>query len=780
MELTLETISPTLAGCGEPTGVIDSDAVFDDLGLPFIPARRIKGLLRESALEILEMLSPPGGGDLLAAVFGRPGLVGGEQGKAEFADLRLPGYERIRAWLEAETRDPAGSLPARRWLLSRDNLITAHAALSQQTALESDGVARNHSLRTSRALRPDLRFAGAIGGRPLDRRETALLCLAAVNLRRLGMHRNRGWGRVECRLAKGEVPDYEAALRDLASAESGPAGEETAAAPATTFPVCAPGASPAPGPAAPAASPPAARLPFAVTLLSPVIITRPRGEQNTVATREYLPGTLVRGLLAGRFIRARGLGKNAHCDNSFQSLFLDDRLIFGPAWPAAGNKAFHPAPLSLHAEKGAVLDPGADTTLYDLLGGEPDPEVKTRILGGFVREEADKVEKISVRRRFFFHNARSEDRAAGHSEEGGIFYYESLDAGQHFAGCLRGPEDLLNLLQEAVSPAGAFEATAGRSRTAQYGRVAFRFGTVAKEEENHPAEPAAGGNGESGTDRDRPVAEFRLTALSPLLFYNRNTGFPEVSDSILREYLQDFLGVDPAVDNAFAAAAPVESFLGVWKCRTPRETAFQEGSVFHLRVNGGNITRHCLRRLEATGLGEKRALGFGRVRVDWLDGNGYAGRKYAPPPAAGPGTAMPCEMRPLLGGILETALTRRLEAAGAADAASRHRPDAPLPNHLIGRLEALLISASDHNAFRKALDNFKEKPAGRKLQDQGLWQKLRDTTQADTKINDLLNNWLNQAERNWFDRYIPPGAAFGFFRAYWLAFFRTLRRCNKG
>lgn len=40
----LELLSDTLIGSGEGWGAtIDTDVVFDDFGLPYIPARRVKG-----------------------------------------------------------------------------------------------------------------------------------------------------------------------------------------------------------------------------------------------------------------------------------------------------------------------------------------------------------------------------------------------------------------------------------------------------------------------------------------------------------------------------------------------------------------------------------------------------------------------------------------------------------------------------------------------------------------------------------------------------------------
>jgi CRISPR/Cas system CMR subunit Cmr4 (Cas7 group RAMP superfamily) len=54
--LKLTLLSPCLIGSGEGFGaVIDSDIVFDEFGIPYIPAKRIKGCLRDSAIEVCEM-----------------------------------------------------------------------------------------------------------------------------------------------------------------------------------------------------------------------------------------------------------------------------------------------------------------------------------------------------------------------------------------------------------------------------------------------------------------------------------------------------------------------------------------------------------------------------------------------------------------------------------------------------------------------------------------------------------------------------------------------------
>ena len=57
-KLQISLKSDTLIGSGEGFGsIIDTDVVFDSLGLPFIPGRRLKGCMRESANQVCHMLS---------------------------------------------------------------------------------------------------------------------------------------------------------------------------------------------------------------------------------------------------------------------------------------------------------------------------------------------------------------------------------------------------------------------------------------------------------------------------------------------------------------------------------------------------------------------------------------------------------------------------------------------------------------------------------------------------------------------------------------------------
>jgi len=77
MKIKIDLLSYTLTGSGEGAGIIDSDVVLDDFGFPYIPSRRIKGVLRESAQEVCDIL---GINDykIVNSIFGKDGFTEGK------------------------------------------------------------------------------------------------------------------------------------------------------------------------------------------------------------------------------------------------------------------------------------------------------------------------------------------------------------------------------------------------------------------------------------------------------------------------------------------------------------------------------------------------------------------------------------------------------------------------------------------------------------------------------------------------------------------------------
>lgn len=211
--LNLELLSDTLIGSGEGWGAnIDTDVVFDDVGLPYIPARRIKGCLRESAVEVVEMFEYS---ELKYATLKDIDLLFGETGQSQssllsFSNCYLNDYESNRKWLKWISTNYSG-------FLSKETVLGTFTSLRQQTAIDEKGIAKEHFLRVSRVLRKGISFFGDIeSSNVMDDKLLSFLVLAAVNMRYIGTNRNRGFGSIRSTLLSSKAePLNKKYLNDL-------------------------------------------------------------------------------------------------------------------------------------------------------------------------------------------------------------------------------------------------------------------------------------------------------------------------------------------------------------------------------------------------------------------------------------------------------------------------------------------------------------------------------------------------------------------------------------
>ncbi|GBD96762.1 MAG TPA: hypothetical protein ENG83_07470 [Nitrospirae bacterium] len=193
--LKLELISPALIGSGEGFGaIIDTDIVFDEVGIPYIPAKRIKGCLRDSAMEIREMLNSSGISFPVETekAFGKPG--DSKSAPVYFSNLTIDNYEDNKKCLEyflksGEYND----------ILSRERILETFTETRQQTRIGLDGVAYDHSLRTIRVIKKDTTFYGDIFIEEKDDEDIInTLLFGCLNFCHIGTKRNRGFGEVRC------------------------------------------------------------------------------------------------------------------------------------------------------------------------------------------------------------------------------------------------------------------------------------------------------------------------------------------------------------------------------------------------------------------------------------------------------------------------------------------------------------------------------------------------------------------------------------------------------
>jgi hypothetical protein len=191
--LELELLSDTTPGRGEGVaGLVDAEIQHDDLGLPVISGRSLKGLLVNECAAILRALDQTQADVWQAAardLFGERGetddfTAGVSLGTATLAPDLI-------AQLRSEKDRP-----------SAEKLLSSLTAIRRQTSVDAaSGAPRDNTLRATRVIVRGLTFYAPLR---FDREPTdaqrALLAACVLALRRLGAGRNRGKGHVRAGL----------------------------------------------------------------------------------------------------------------------------------------------------------------------------------------------------------------------------------------------------------------------------------------------------------------------------------------------------------------------------------------------------------------------------------------------------------------------------------------------------------------------------------------------------------------------------------------------------
>lgn len=193
--LKIDFKSDTLIGSGEGFGkLIDTDIVFDDLGLPYIPAKRIKGCLRDSAEEIVNFYNSifKDNENIIDILFG----TSTNKGLIYFENLYIADedeYKKTRLCLEyllSKTQTQGA--------FSRERITSSFTSVRKQTSIDNRGIAKEGSLRASRVINSGETFSGKITIQ--DDKYHEFLSVAVMNFKYIGTMRNRGFGNIRCML----------------------------------------------------------------------------------------------------------------------------------------------------------------------------------------------------------------------------------------------------------------------------------------------------------------------------------------------------------------------------------------------------------------------------------------------------------------------------------------------------------------------------------------------------------------------------------------------------
>jgi CRISPR-associated protein Csx10 len=377
----------------------------------------------------------------------------------------------------------------------------------------------------------------------------------------------------------------------------------------------------------------------AVTFLlhtqQPILATSLQGDPNSDVSYPYIPGSMIRGVLIGRYLnhlkKHYGLRETddildiQRFPDVTRLFFDDEKNRYLNAYPADTNrKRALPVPYSWYKDKGGEFSEIKDEDVYDfskILIDEREENLSPKLLKeDFCTVKDNDVLLYRVKRRINIHNQRDRKKGRGTEANGAIFSYDAIDAKQTFhAVVLCDSEEDKKIIESLLKPEELKpeelkpeDVWLGGSQSAGYGHTIIE---LIKLEANDSDWYEVGIPLNKRIERNEDLT---ITLLSDTIV--RNDFGQVVADSeILRQLLSDSLNVELEFQEGgiYASSLIVGGFNRKWGLPLPQTPAFAAGSVFVFNKIDLDLQR--IKTLEEQGIGERRVDGFGRFVVNWLD-----------------------------------------------------------------------------------------------------------------------------------------------------------------
>lgn len=185
LKITLKSDLCAASGQGFSNS-IDTDVCYDNYGIPFIPARRIKGCLKEAANYIES--------DFINEIFGISG--NSRNGSLKITNAVIENYQQIVDDISISSK------------ISHKNMLEFFTSTRASTAIKND-TAKEGSLRfirvvnkTSPLTSENLEFFADFEIDEVYSNEFSLIC---KSLKNIGFNRNRGFGAIKCEMIISEA-----------------------------------------------------------------------------------------------------------------------------------------------------------------------------------------------------------------------------------------------------------------------------------------------------------------------------------------------------------------------------------------------------------------------------------------------------------------------------------------------------------------------------------------------------------------------------------------------
>lgn len=396
--------------------MVDMDVVYDENGIPYIPAKRIKGCIREAALEMVEI------GIIEKKQYERIfGKEGNSRAAFTLSNAYITGYSEAVEALQACSH---------RELVSQQNVLNQYTYMRTQTSVDLEtGVADENSLRTLRVVKKGLVFEADC--EVWDQSENLEVFKQAVSLvKHMGMSRTRGLGLVNLTLEETSSTNIQhVKIKKEQLSEKN-------------------------------------KIIYEIKLKSAMICKSAKG--NQADTQDYIAGSKVLGLIAG------ALGSDKYKELVGQ----EDELIVSNAYILNHEQRCVPGRISLQKEKDQPYDKNGEMIVLDMLY-EPDVSKKQMTPANIDYIDKNGV-KTDVITEISYHHQRAKDKSIGRAtgENDGSSFYQlcSISAGQSFGGYIYANKEQAERIIDAVNRLG--NVRMGYGRSSEFGAVDFELNSV--------------------------------------------------------------------------------------------------------------------------------------------------------------------------------------------------------------------------------------------------------------------------------------------------------------
>jgi len=342
----------------------------------------------------------------------------------------------------------------------------------------------------------------------------------------------------------------------------------------------------------------------------PILATSFQGDPNSDVSYSYIPGSMIRGAIIGRYMRQHQLSELDLTNDEVKRLFFNaNSTRYLNAYLSSYEKQPQrtlPLPLSWFKDKDAELNDNSPITVYDFSIERGDnPETPKSVGEYFWRKERGAVKLYKDKRRINIHNFRDRQKGRSTDNQGELFRYDALDAGQKFQSVILCEDgDAITIRMLLVTEPNIW---LGGSQSAGYGHTKIINLEILDrwDEIGDPAEK-----------RENNDIILSITLLSDTLLRNEY-GQPVADPMLIKQAVEEVLNISlPEPSNIFAGSTLIGGFNRKWGLPLPQVPALAAGTA--IVFEGIEINESQIKQLEAYGIGERREDGFGRIAVNWL------------------------------------------------------------------------------------------------------------------------------------------------------------------